>query len=124
VLVELATVSVNDRPITSLRACSPARLSVEDPNSGEPVDLLCEVEEAGGSEYTRARFAHTMGPGVPFRVTVPEGHIFLASDDRHYHDDSRDFGTLPKEACPERIVFRLIGQRGWLDQSRRLSLIH
>jgi signal peptidase I len=118
-----ATVSVNDTRVRSLRSCDPSKWVVRDPNTGEAFDLSCEIEEAGGSEYTRARATRPPGQVVPFRVNVPDGHVFLASDDRYYHDDSRDFGTVPKPSCDERIVFRLVGPRGWFDQSRRLTLV-
>jgi pyruvate formate lyase activating enzyme len=44
-------------------------------------------------------------------------------DDRHYHDDSRDFGTLPKASCTEQIVFRIMSARGWFDSARRMTFI-
>jgi signal peptidase I len=57
-------------------------------------------------------------------MKVPAGHVFLASDNRYYHDDSRDFGSVPKDSCHERVVFRLWSARGWFDEARRMSLIH
>ena len=49
--------------------------------------------------------------------------VFIASDDRYYHDDSRDFGPVPKDSCQERVVFRLWSARGWFDTSRRLMFV-
>ena len=125
IVAEQASVTVNDKIVSSRRACNPAQLSVFDPHTGEAFDLSCEVEEAGGIEYTRARATHppTAQP-VPYKVKVPAGNVFLASDDRHYHDDSRDFGPLSKDTCHERIVFRLWSARGWFDESRRMMFIH
>jgi len=124
ILAELGSISVNDKLIGSRRACSPADLSVLDPNTGETFDLSCEIEEAGGIEYTRARATRPASNPTPFNLKVPAGKVFLASDDRHYHDDSRDFGPVSKETCTERIVFRLWSARGWFDDTRRMTLIH
>jgi signal peptidase I len=121
---DLAAVSVNNKIVGSRRVCDPAQFSVFDPRTGEPFDLSCEIEEAGGNEYTRARATTPAAQSTPFRVKVPEGNVFLASDNRHYHDDSRDFGPLPKDRCHERIVFRLWSGRGWFDEKRRAMFIH
>jgi signal peptidase I len=50
--------------------------------------------------------------------------VFLASDNRHYHDDSRDFGTVVRASCQERVVFRFWSARGWFDQKRRMTFIN
>lgn len=121
---EHAAVTVNNRVISTRHGCVPSRYSVSDPRTGENVELTCEIEDAGGTEYTRVRAAAAPGQAVPFRVTVPDGHLFLASDDRYYHDDSRDFGTVPKDSCPERVIFRVMSARGWFDQPRRMTIIH
>jgi signal peptidase I len=119
-----AVVTVNDKVISTRHGCTPGKISVSDPRNGESMELTCEIEDAGGTEYTRVRAASVTGPTVPYRVTVPSGHVFLASDDRYYHDDSRDFGTLPRDSCPERVVFRVMSARGWFDSPRRMTLIH
>jgi signal peptidase I len=124
IVAELGSVSVNDKLVASRRVCIPAAFSVFDPKTGEAFDLSCEIEEAGGIEYTRARATNPAPHPTPYRVRVPEAQVFLASDDRHYHDDSRDFGPVPKESCKERIVFRLWSARGWFDDARRMMLIH
>ncbi len=125
IVAEQTSVTVNDKVVSSRRACNPAQLSVLDPKTGEPFDLSCEIEEAGGVEYTRARATHPPSLQVmPFQTKVQAGNVFLASDNRYYHDDSRDFGAVPKDGCHERIVFRLWSARGWFDEARRMTLIH
>jgi signal peptidase I len=124
IVAELGTVTVNEKVISSLRACKPKNLTVVDPTTGEAFELTCEIEAAGGTEYTRARASTPVPKPMPFRVTVPERQIFIASDDRHYHDDSRDFGPVPKDACHERVIFRLWSARGWTDDDRRMMFIH
>lgn len=123
VTTELAAVAVNGKTIASKRACNPSQLIVHDPNTGERFDLSCDIEEAGGTEFTRARATNAPSLVKSFHVAVPDGHVFIASDDRHYHDDSRDFGTLPKASCPEQIVFRIMSARGWFDSARRMTFI-
>jgi len=124
IVAEQGTVRVNEQLISSKRACQPNTLSVIDPTTGEAFELFCEIEEAGGVEYTRARANKPLPtPPTPFQVTVPDRQVFIASDDRHYHDDSRDFGPLPKDSCHERVVFRLWSARGWLDASRRMMFV-
>jgi signal peptidase I len=125
VVAEQTSITVNEKVIGSRRACTPAQLTVFDPKTGEAFDESCEIEEAGGIEYTRARATHPPAQQtMPFQTKVPAGNVFLASDNRHYHDDSRDFGPVPKDNCHERIVFRLWSARGWFDEGRRMSLIH
>jgi signal peptidase I len=124
IVAELGSVTVNDKIVSSRRACNPAQLSVLDPTTGEAFDLSCEIEEAGGIEYSRARATHPAQNPTPFNLKVPAGRVFLASDNRHYHDDSRDFGAVPKDSCHERIVFRLWSARGWFDENRRMMFIH
>jgi signal peptidase I len=124
IVAELGTISVNEKVISSRRACSPAQLSVFDPNTGEAFDLSCEIEDAGGTQYTRARATHPPPQPTPFKLRVPDRQVFLASDDRHYHDDSRDFGAVLRDSCRERIVYRFWSGRGWWDDKRRMMLIY
>jgi signal peptidase I len=125
VVAEQASITVNDKIVGSRRACNPAQLSVFDPKTGEAFDMSCEIEEAGGVEYTRARATHPpVHQQMPFQIKVPPGNVFLASDNRYYHDDSRDFGPVAKDTCHERIVFRLWSARGWFDEGRRMMFIH
>jgi signal peptidase I len=123
IVAELSSVTVNEKYIGSRRACIPPQLSVLDPKTSEAVELSCEIEEAGGTEYTRLRATTPVLNPTKYKVHVPDGHVFLASDNRHYHDDSRDFGPVPKASCNNRVFFRLWSARGWFDNSRRLSLV-
>jgi len=119
---DLGKVTINEKPISTVRVCK--QLTVIDPTTGEAVELSCEIEAAGGTEYSRARASQPVLKPIPFRVTVPDRQVFIASDDRHYHDDSRDFGPIPKDGCHERIIFRLWSARGWSDDERRMMFIH
>jgi signal peptidase I len=124
VLVDQVLVTVNGTPISSKHACTNHHQTVLDPQSGDPVELTCEIEEAGGNTYTRSRASSPAFQTPPIRTQVQPGHVFLVSDDRFFHDDSRDFGTISKSTCTERIVFRMWSARGWFDSESRFSLIH
>lgn len=124
IVAEAATVSVNEKYVGTRRACIPPQVSVLDPKTSEAVALACEIEEAGGTEYTRLRAATPPQNPTPYKVRVPDGQVFLASDNRHYHDDSRDFGPVDKASCNQRVLFRLWSARGWFDDSRRLTFVH
>lgn len=55
-------------------------------------------------------------------VTVPSGRLFLMSDDRYLHLDSRDFGSLSDQSC-QHLVFRLWSAEGFLDATHRFNII-
>jgi signal peptidase I len=117
-------VFVNGRIISAAHGCPVGEYAIPHPISGEPTDMRCESEEAGGNDYTRLRLEKPTGPPEKSDSRVPNEHVFIVSDDRPFHYDSRDFGPLPTASCPERIVFRLWSIRGWSDAARRLSMIH
>ena len=52
---------------------------------------------------------------------VEPDKIFLVSDDRHIHKDSRDFGSVDASSC-EHVVFRLWGQT-FGDASHRFNVL-
>jgi signal peptidase I len=54
---------------------------------------------------------------------VEADHLFLLSDNRDIHDDSRDYGTVPLGSCKQRVVFRLWGKGGWADVEHRMTVI-
>jgi signal peptidase I len=122
--VDQVLVTVNGKAISSKHSCTNLHQTVHDPQSGDPVELTCEIEEAGGSAYTRSRASRPAFRSPPVHTTVPAASVFLVSDDRFFHDDSRDFGAIPKSSCKERIVFRLWSARGWFDSESRMSVIH
>lgn len=124
IVAAAGSVTVNEKHIGTRRACIPPLISVIDPKTSEAVELSCEIEEAGGTEYGRLRTPTPPANPTPYKVRVPDGHVFLASDNRYYHDDSRDFGPLPKASCQQRVVFRLWSARGWFDDTRRLTIVH
>lgn len=123
-LVELQgpILTVNGFRYTATEACKEPQLTAKHPDSGNEVTLHCTRVEMGGSWHFRAT------TGKPSRnddvsKKVGNGKVYLLSDNRDIHDDSRDFGTLPHESCTGRIFFRLWGKGGWMDSEHRLTMI-
>ena len=123
IVIEGSSVSVNGHSISTERACNPPRVSVKHPGNGQPVEQSCQMEKSGGVLHPRAS---SEGQSItPARVstTVPEGRVFLVSDNRLFPFDSRDFGPVERSSCRETVIFRLVGQDGFFDVERRFTYI-
>jgi signal peptidase I len=103
-------------------ACPEKNKLVVHPTSGEEVKLNCDQVEMGGRTHYRG-YSAKRDFETPKKSTVGHGMVFLVSDDRSYHADSRDFGPIPFASCKNRIFFRLWGASGWADDKARLSYI-
>jgi signal peptidase I len=95
---------------------------VTHPVSGEKITLVCDQVQMGGRLHYRG-YSPKKDAESQVNASVGEGMLFLISDDRSYHYDSRDFGTVPAASCKNRIFFRLWGKGGWADDKKRLSYI-
>ena len=89
---------------------------------GVETDLPCSGEELGSSKHDM------YGPGPTGQMAplvVEPGRIFLLSDNRGdpWAHDSRHVGTMPIEACSQRLVVRMWSKKGWSDSSRRMSFL-
>lgn len=113
--------SVNGRRYLGEMACKEAKYPIAHPHSGSKVEIACDQVEMGGHPHFRGWTDQV--PASSYSVDVGEGMVYLLSDDRAYHDDSRDFGPLPADTCTGRIVFRLWGRDGWMDDVHRLTFI-
>lgn len=122
---ETGWLTVNNSRIRSERACEAPKFKVENPNSGEEVELRCDVETLGGVHHQRALVPTPKTPLKPIKMTreVEAGALFLISDNRFYPFDSRDFGPLPKASCKEAFIFRLVSRLGFSHVRSRLSWI-
>jgi signal peptidase I len=114
---------INGARVASEQACRPREFEVPDPCWGEPRKLNGEMELLGGVSHKRGNGGVSMRPNAR-EVDVPDGHVFLVSDNRQYPFDSRHFGALERRSCKERFLFRLVSHDGFFDVERRLSLIH
>ncbi|KYF82556.1 signal peptidase I [Sorangium cellulosum] len=120
--VDHGSLVVNGHRYDAEVACTEPTLSIVDPATGNQVQLSCDMVTMGPGLHLRAT-----GRKPPLerrhRVEVRPDTVFLLSDNRSYHDDSRDFGLQPRAACNQRIVFRLWGAGGWADDQRRFTFV-
>jgi len=110
-------VAVNGKAPASRFPCGVVTLV--HPVSQAPLALTCSVEDNGAFTYSvlthpEYREGHTV-------ALVEPGKVFLVSDDRHLHSDSRDFGQVDASTC-QHVVFRLWGER-FTDSSRRFNIL-
>ncbi|MEM1030627.1 MAG: signal peptidase I [Myxococcota bacterium] len=117
-----ATLAVNGIRYDAKEACAEPKLSVAHPDTGNDVPLRCSRVEFGGTWHYRASRALDGRPDG-HRREVGAGRVFLLSDNRSLHLDSRDFGTVDKATCGGRISLRLWGREGWKDARHRLDVI-
>jgi hypothetical protein len=89
-----------------------------DPDLGAELELICRVEESGGSQYEILEFPSA--PPRPAKTHLDPGKVFLASDNRSLHLDSRDFGPVPRTSC-QRILLRLWSAEGYGDAEHRFT---
>ncbi len=116
-------VSVNGHRFITETACSERTVSVKHPSKGELVEQDCHLEKVGGGLHPRAEVSgHRLQP-APVTANVPDGRVFLVSDNRLFPFDSRDFGPVERSTCKESVVFRLVGRDGFFDVARRFTYI-
>jgi signal peptidase I len=113
---------VNNRRYDSMDACDKRTIVVKHPASGQNIELDCGRADTGGGWHFRAT-SKTPNPRDDVKKEVGPGRVFVLSDNRLMHDDSRDFGTLPIESCKDRIVFRLWSSKGFADSANRFNVI-
>jgi signal peptidase I len=94
-------------------------VSVVHPVSGDAVPLTCSVEDNGS--FTYSVLVHPEYREGQTRTKVEPNKLWLVSDDRHLHKDSRDFGAVEAATC-EHVVFRLWGQT-YGDASHRFNVL-
>jgi signal peptidase I len=120
--VELAGegLAINGRVASSPGGCTPPSVTLVNPTSGAEEKLTCrEVEFAGATHETLVATSHAESNKA---LTVDPGRIFLVSDNRHMHLDSRDFGGIESGSC-EHLVFRLWGDTGYFDAAHRFTIL-
>jgi signal peptidase I len=110
-----AVVRIDNHTFPAPTRCDPPKMTVRNPASQEDTELDCSDEEIGGMAHHILR-----GPTAEkdTHVVVESNNVFLASDNRSIHMDSRDFGQIPANSC-QHILFRL-----WsADDKGRFSLV-
>ena len=103
-------------------ACDKPARKVFSPDYNAEVELPCQGEEIGGSRHDT--YSSLSMPAVP-PLTVEAGKYWLLSDNRFlpWAHDSRVVGTVPVEACKQRLMLRLWSKKGWSDDERRMTFL-
>ncbi|MEJ7733572.1 MAG: signal peptidase I [Polyangiaceae bacterium] len=122
VVVEEDQLTVNNTRYLGESACAERKTKVIHPFTGSELDLYCDIVTMGGGWHYRGTGAGPKQSRVA--VDVPDGKVYLLSDNRGLHDDSRDFGVVEQSTCKEQIVLRLTSKAGWLDDKQRMTFIH
>lgn len=120
--IEGARLWVNGRSYQSESACADPKVLVKHPETLKDVEMKCEVVQMGSGWHYRAH-AGQLFTEQKKTATVGAGKVFLVSDNRTMHDDSRDFGLVDASTCVERPVFRLWSKAGWSDEQSRFTVI-
>jgi signal peptidase I len=112
-------VVVNGKRNPSPHGCTDGQRVMRHPVTGQDVKLTCAVEDTNGNEHEALRdMEHPLGE---MRSVVESGKIYIVSDNRHIHLDSRDFGQVSPSTC-QHIVYRLWGTT-YFDASRRFTFL-
>lgn len=112
---ELVTVSGN--AVSPRHGCG--TVDIVHPATGQTISLSCGVEDNGAWTYGALRSVEF--PEGERTAYVEPGHLYLVSDNRHLHWDSRDFGSIEAEGC-QHVIFRLWGDT-FTDTSRRSTIL-
>jgi signal peptidase I len=116
------SLTVNGKVADNTGSCD--TFKVIDPVSGLEVAQGCSEEELFEKTHMTAMVRDGYTQPADADLDVPAGQVFLASDNRQFPWDSRDFGTVDRSSCTESVVFRLVSKDGFFDVPNRLSLIH
>jgi signal peptidase I len=122
--VDDRTLRVGGRSYDGELSCPGNGYTILHPRTGAAVNLACDVVRMGGGWHYRAYNQQQPPFSSPTRAQVADGMVFLLSDDRSFHDDSRDFGAVEHASCEGPIFFRLWGEGGLRDEGHRFIAIH
>jgi signal peptidase I len=114
---------LNGHRIAVEQACLEDSFTTRDPQTKIPVEQRCDMEQMGARLHSRGNVKETP-PEKVTQPTIPEGQVFLLSDNRQFPYDSRDYGLVERATCKETVVFRLVSRAGFKDVANRLTLIH
>lgn len=115
------TINGKRQPVES--NCAERKFTERDPETGNLVEQFCSIEDLDGRTSFRGEQATTFHRPADVKTTVPNGMVWLVSDNRLFPYDSRDFGPVPRKTCTESVFFRLVSAAGFFDASRRNQYI-
>jgi signal peptidase I len=111
--------TINGKVPSAPYTCDVPKVTLRNPANNEDTELMCFVEEYAGGTHPSLR-GTAVDRDVKAEVEVQK--VFLVSDNRIMHLDSRDFGPVSPNVC-QHVVFRLWGASGFWDTHKRLSFI-
>lgn len=114
------TLLVNGKTPSSSVACEPSTVRLRNPATQDEEELFCYMEEFAGTMHPALR--STKNAPRDSKAQVEPTKVFLVSDNRSMHLDSRDFNTVESASC-HRIAFRLWSSAGWGDAKKRLTVL-
>ena len=114
-------VLVNEREFETESGCD--SFTVRDPGTGQETTQGCRLEVAGSRTHPRGSLQPSLAKPKEDEVDVPNGHVYLVSDNRQFPWDSREFGPVERSTCMETVIFRLVSKEGFFDVANRLTVI-
>jgi signal peptidase I len=120
-IIDRGRLTVNHHLASTTSSCLETMVAVYNPAVGADIEEYCSFEEVGSSRH--ATLALPNATETTFETRVQAGHVFLASDNRTLHYDSRDYGQVDPNTC-QHIVFRVVGAGGWADSDHRLTFLY
>lgn len=122
--IDGALIRLNGRTYDSESACPERSVKLPNPNEGPDIEVGCgKVTMGSGWHYRGASLKPRFGFDK-VSADVRPGMLYLVSDNRDWHDDSRDYGQVPVASCSRKIIFRLWGAPGYSDDPQRFEFIH
>jgi signal peptidase I len=118
-----ADITVNGKRMSIESNCAMGTFIEHDPETSVEVEQHCSVEEVGGGTHFRGEIPPQSVRRPDVKTSVPDGTVWLVSDNRLFPYDSRDFGPVPRETCTETVFFRLVSAAGFFDAKSRNQYI-
>jgi signal peptidase I len=122
--VKGAAIMLNEKRVPTETNCTGKPTKQRAPDSDLEVEQGCSLEVFGGGTHKRGELVDDVTPPQEGKIeSVPEGQLWLVSDNRLFPYDSRDFGPVPRATCKETVFFRLVGSGGFFDTTTRNQYI-
>jgi signal peptidase I len=118
-----ADITINKKRQIVEGNCAERTFIEHNPGTGFQVEQSCSLEDLAGGTNPRGDIPAASVRPSDVKTTVPDGTVWLVSDNRLFPYDSRDFGPVARETCTETVFFRLVGAGGFFDTSTRNQYI-
>jgi signal peptidase I len=122
--IEGTSLLVDGHSYTAESSCRDRTMTLPSPGDGPDVEVVCDQVKMGSGWHYRGHSAKPRFTHEKITADVREGMLYLVSDDREWHDDSRDYGQVPVASCSRKIIFRLWGGAGMSADPWRFEFIH